>query len=41
MPVGLRICISSNRHQPVQVPLIVTYWPVTEYIGIVMVPAVS
>src|SRR5579871_4752859 len=41
VPAGLTTSISSNRHQPEQVPVIVTYCPVTEYIGIVIVPDVS
>src|SRR6202012_787382 len=41
VPAGLSTSISSNRHQPEQVPVIVTYCPDTEYIGSVIVPALS
>src|ERR1700761_4002533 len=41
VPAGLSTSISSNRHQPEQFPVIVTYCPDTEYIGIVIVPDVS
>src|ERR1700753_1281200 len=40
-PPGLSTLISSNRHQPEQVPVTVTYWPDTDDIGSVIVPAVS
>src|ERR1700761_9263118 len=40
-PLGLSTLISSNRHQPEQVPVTVTYWPDTDDIGSVIVPAVS
>src|ERR1700761_2424542 len=40
-PAGLSTLISSNRHQPEQVPLTVTYCPDTEYIGSAIEPVVS
>src|ERR1700750_3150188 len=40
-PSGPSTVTSSNRHQPEQVPVTVTYWPETAAIGSVMVPAVS
>src|SRR5580704_3365798 len=36
-----RTCSWSNRHQPEQLPLIVTYRPVTAYMGREIVPARS